>query len=108
MEWSGPGVFICLSVMMCLLLNGSGSCEPLDRDQWCLGSVGAVSAIDVEDVAGDESGFLRGDEHDDVGAPLRGAEPAQRNLRRQRRLVLGRSSEASQHAGVRWARRDGV
>ena len=38
------------------------------------GSVGAVSAIDVEDVTGDEPGFVRCDEHDAVGDLLREAQ----------------------------------
>src|SRR5258708_27415938 len=58
-------------------------------------SVGAVSAIDVEDVARDEPGFVRTDEHDAVGDLLGEPEPTQRNLRRQRRLVLRRAREAS-------------
>src|SRR5712671_609944 len=61
------------------------------------GSVGGMTAVDVENVAGDEPGFVRRDEHDAVGDLLGEAEPAQRNLRRQRRLVLSRASEASQH-----------
>src|SRR3979411_2699346 len=71
-------------------------------------SVGPVAAVDVEDVTGDEPGFVRRDEHDAVGDLLGEAEPAQRYLRRQRRLVLRRIGEAGQHAGVGGARRHGI
>src|SRR6266403_3603380 len=72
------------------------------------GSVGAVSAVDVEDVTRDEPGFVRGDEHDAVGDFLGEAEPTQRNLRRQRRLVHRSAGEAGQHASVRGARCHGI
>jgi hypothetical protein len=58
------------------------------------GSVGAVSAVDVEDMARDEPGFVRCDEHDAVGDFLGEAESAQRHLRRQGRLVLRCTGEA--------------
>src|SRR3984957_16765304 len=64
------------------------------------GSVSAVSAIDVQDMARDKSGFVRRNEHDAVGDFLRETETAQRNLRRQGRLVLCCAGEASQHASV--------
>src|SRR5260370_40477056 len=72
------------------------------------GSVGAVSAVDVEDVTRDEPGFVRCKKDDAVGGLLGEAESTQRNLRRQGRLVLRRTGEAGQHAGVRRARRDGI
>src|SRR6266404_5069352 len=72
------------------------------------GSVGAVSAIDVEDVTRDEPGFVRRDEHDAIGDLLGEAETTQRNLRRQGRLVLRRAGETGQHAGVGGAGRDGI
>jgi hypothetical protein len=67
-------------------------------------SVSAVSAIDVQDMARDKSGIVRRNEHDAVGDFLRETETAQRNLRRQGRLVLCRAGEARQHAGVGGAR----
>src|SRR3977135_4582723 len=72
------------------------------------GSVGGVTAVDVEDVTRDEPGFVRTEEHDAIGAPLREAEPSERNLCRQGRLVLCRAGEAGQHAGVRGAWPDSV
>ena len=50
------------------------------------GSVSGVTAVDVEDMTGDEPGLVRRDEHDAVSDLLGEAEPAERNLRRQRRL----------------------
>jgi hypothetical protein len=44
------------------------------------GSVGAVSAVDVEDVTRDEPGFVRRNEDNTVGDLLGEAEPTQRNL----------------------------
>jgi hypothetical protein len=41
-----------------------------------------VSTIDIQDVAGDKSGFVRRNEHDAVGDFFRKTETAQRNLRR--------------------------
>src|SRR6266851_8364802 len=73
-----------------------------------LSSVGAVSAVDIEDMTCDEPGFVRTEEHDAVGDLLGEAEPTERNLRRQSRLVFRSASEAGQHAGVRGARPDGV
>src|ERR1700730_408079 len=64
------------------------------------GSVGGVTAVDVEDVTRDEPGFVRADEHDAVGDLLRAAEPTHRNTRHQSRFVLRRAGEAGQHAGV--------
>src|SRR6267378_7985576 len=72
------------------------------------GSVGGMTAVDVEDMAGDEPGLVRRDEHDAVGDLLRAAESTQRNLRRKGRLILRRAGEAGQHAGVRGAWRDGI
>src|SRR5260221_14417242 len=72
------------------------------------GSVRGVTAVDVEDVAGDERGFVRGDEDDAFGNLLRAAETTQRDFRLQSRLVVGRAGEAGQHAGVRGAWRDGI
>lgn len=46
--------------------------------------LGEVTAVDVEDVTGDESGFVRPYEHDTVGDFSGEAEAAQRNLRHQR------------------------
>src|SRR5712664_879353 len=71
-------------------------------------SVGAVSAVNVEDVTRDEPAFVRTEEYDAVGDLLGEDEPTERNLRHQGRLVLRRAGEAGQHAGVRGAGRDGV
>src|ERR1700754_5338553 len=57
------------------------------------GSVGAVAAVDVEDVTCDESAFVRPEEDDAVGNLLREAEPAERHLRHQGRLVLRGAGE---------------
>src|ERR1700731_74417 len=43
------------------------------------GSVGAVTAVDSEDMTGDEPCFVRTDEHDAVGDFLGEAEPTERN-----------------------------
>src|ERR1700685_2485504 len=81
--------------------------RPMKRErEWP--SVSAMSAVDVEDMTGDEPGFVRTEEHDAVGDLLGEAEPTERNLGRQGRLVFRRASEAGQHAGVRGARPDGV
>src|SRR6202048_1433743 len=72
------------------------------------GSVGGGTAVDVEDVTRDEPGFVRTEEHDAIGDLLREAEPSERNLCRQGRLVLCRAGEAGQHAGVRGAWPDSV
>ena len=53
-----------------------------------------MTAVDVEDVARDERGFVRCDEHDSVGNLLGEAESTQRNLRLEGRLVLRRAGEA--------------
>src|SRR6201991_1839382 len=73
-----------------------------------LGSVGAVAAVDVEDVTGDEPAFVRAEEYDAVGDLLGEDESTERNLGHQRRLVLRRAGEARQHAGVRGAGPDGI
>src|SRR6202030_3036705 len=86
------------------------TCETVEAGSFraWTGSVGAVSAVDVEDVTRDEPGFVRRNEDNTVGALLGGAEPTQRNLRRQGRLVLRRTGEAGQHAGVGGARCYGI
>jgi hypothetical protein len=50
--------------------------------------LGEVTAVDVEDVTGDESGFVRPYEHDTVGDFSGEAEAAQWNLRHQRRSAI--------------------
>src|ERR1700719_1439270 len=86
------------------------TCETVEAGSFraWTGSVGAVPAVDIEDVTRDESGFVRRNEDNTVGALLGGAEPTQRNLRRQGRLVLRRTGEAGQHAGVGGARCYGI
>src|ERR1700729_956403 len=97
--------------MLCFLTRLAIGFAPSRYAMKCeseLPSVGAVSAVDVENVTGDEPGFVRRDEDDTVGELLGEAEPTQRNLRCQSRLVLCRAGEAGQHAGVRGAWRDGI
>lgn len=71
-------------------------------------SCGGFSTVDVEDMACDEPGLVRRDEYNAVSDFFRPAEPTERNLLRQKRLVLGRTCEAGQHAGVCGARRHGI
>src|SRR5258708_22875763 len=71
-----------------------------------LPSVSAVSTVDIEDMTRDEPGFVRTEEHDAVGDLLGEAEPTERNLGPQGRLLFRRPSEAAQHAGVLGARPD--
>ena len=54
-----------------------------DRRVPVAGSVDGFAAIDVEDVTGDEPGFVRRDEHDTVSDLLGEAQPTQRNLDRK-------------------------
>src|ERR1700693_2080525 len=72
------------------------------------GSVGGVTAVDVEDMAGDERSLVRCDEDDRVGKLLREAEATHWNSRHQCRLVFRRAGKAGQHAGVRGTGRHDV
>src|SRR6266436_9488815 len=65
------------------------------------GSVGGHAAVDVEDLARNPLGSVRPEEEDAVGDFLGEAETIKRNLLHQGSLVLGRTGEAGQHAGVR-------
>src|SRR5580693_6357045 len=58
------------------------------------GSVDGFTAVDVEDMAGDERSFVRGDEDDGAGKLLREAEATHRNSRHKSRLVLRRARKA--------------
>src|SRR5260370_31590660 len=71
-------------------------------------SVGGHAAVDVEDLARDPLSCVRPEEEDTVGDFLGEAKSLKRNLLHQRSLVLWRTGEAGQHAGVSWAGRDGV
>src|SRR5271155_3545099 len=74
----------------------------LDRN--AAGSVSGVTAVDVEDMAGDERSFVRRNEDDRVGKLLRETEATHRNTRHQSRLVLRRARKTGQHVSVRRAR----
>src|SRR5277367_906411 len=54
---------------------------------WELISASGFTAIDIEDMAGDERSFVRRDEYDRVGKLLGAAEAADRNTRHQSGLV---------------------
>src|ERR1700730_16224133 len=80
----------------------------IDSRERELPSAGGVTAVDVEDMAGDERSFIRRDEDDRIGKLLREAEATHRNTGHQSRLVLRRARKAGQHAGVRRTRRPAV
>src|SRR6202023_2643618 len=80
----------------------------IDSRERELPSAGGVTAVDVEDMAGDEWRLVRRDEDDRVGELLREAETTHRNSRHQSRLVLRRARKAGQHASVRRTRRHAV
>ena len=65
------------------LRAGAGSARLLD----------GVTAVDVENVAGDVRRLVGGEEDDRVGNLFRAAEAAHRNLGHQRCLVLRRARE---------------
>src|SRR2546423_2413848 len=71
-------------------------------------SAGASAAVDGKDLPGHERGRV-GSEKDDRASNFIGlADPTERNLRRQRRFVLGAAGEAIEHAGVDRPGGDGV
>src|SRR5277367_4824118 len=71
-------------------------------------SVGGHAAVDVEDLARDPLRCVRSEEEDTVGDFLGEAKTLKRNSLHRGSLVLWRTGEAGQHAGVRRPGRDGV
>src|SRR6266403_15081 len=73
-----------------------------------LRSIGGMTAVDVEDVTGDERGFVGSDVDNSVSHFLGQAETSEGYAFHQARLVFRRTGKASQHARVRRPRTDRI